>query len=129
VEPNYTYVIDSGKMLLPSGLLLATGYSGAPGAVNDPSKQSIPDVGPIPEGTWIIGETYDDLETGEDTLPLTPAEGTDTFGRSEFRIHGDSIQFAGQMKASKGCIILSKYARDFISRSSCKTLVVINLVP
>ena len=113
----WTYLVDSGWLLNPVGDHFAQGYSGAPGAVNDPTKQTIPDVGPIPEGMWSVGTPYDDANTGPYTLPLTPQEGTETFGRGEFKIHGDSIEFPGQQKASEGGIILARTVREAIAIS------------
>lgn len=107
----WPYEITTGKLLTPSHNPFAVGYSGAPGAVNDHSKQEIEDVGPIPCGDWEIGQPYDSPETGPYTLPLTPIAPTETWGRDGFKIHGDSVQFSGLQKASKGCVILPLFAR------------------
>jgi hypothetical protein len=52
-----------------------------------------------------------------------PDRGTETFGRSEFRIHGDSIAHPGM--ASHGCIILPRAVRDAIWRSGDRALEVV----
>jgi hypothetical protein len=49
--------------------------------------------------------------------------GTVTYGRTDFRIHGDSIQHPGQ--ASNGCIILKKSIREKIICSGDTELEVI----
>jgi hypothetical protein len=52
-----------------------------------------------------------------------PDPGTETFGRGEFRIHGDSIAHPGT--ASHGCIILPRAVRDAIWRSGDRALEVV----
>lgn len=121
-----TFIIDTGALLMPNSALLAYGYAGAPGFVNDPSATHIKDKGPIPVGEYDIGAAEDRPDsTGPFSLPLTPRPGTDTFGRSGFFIHGDSREFAGQQRASDGCIILARFARERIAASPDKILSVI----
>jgi Protein of unknown function (DUF2778) len=121
----WLYEIATGSLFSAAGSRLAIGYSGAPGAVNDPSKVSIPNIGPIPPGLWTIGEPYNDDLTGPYTLPLVPSNDTDTYGRTDFRIHGDSVVLAGLEKASKGCIILARFAREAIWSSGDRHLQVV----
>lgn len=122
----WRYVISAGEMFSQSGSMLAVGYSGAPGAINDPDKTSIPNVGPIPVGQWKIGEPFNDERTGFYTLPLVPTSDTDSFGRTEFRIHGDDVALAGLEKASKGCIVLPRFAREVIWTSGDHDLQVVS---
>jgi hypothetical protein len=56
-------------------------------------------------------------------MALIPKEGTDTFGRSGFLIHGDSVAMPGT--ASHGCIILSRDLREQISASGDNQLEVV----
>jgi hypothetical protein len=98
------------------------GYSGTGEGRNNPAMQNVPDVGPIPVGTWNIGPAYDDDHLGPCVMHLDPAEGTETFGRSLFRIHGDNPQH----DASHGCVILGPLIRRIISSSDDKTLVVVS---
>lgn len=126
----WTYEQSTGKLFTPSGNIFALGYSGAPGAVNEPSKQDIPDVGPIPAGDWAIGDPYDDQGgTGPFTLPLTAIPPTHDFGRTGFKIHGDSVQFSGLRKASKGCVILGLFARRALWVSADRMLSVVSSIP
>lgn len=55
------------------------------------------------------------------TLP--PEPGTQTFGRTAFRIHGDSISNPGT--ASEGCIILPPNIRIMIIQSGDTDLKVV----
>lgn len=110
---KFAYEQGTGR-LLGDGIKVATGYSGAPAGLNDPSRQDEPDVGPIPCGTWTIGAPYFSQSHGPYVLPLTPQPGTQTFGRGGFLIHGDSLEHPGE--ASKGCIILPLAVRQQIWR-------------
>lgn len=97
--------------------------SGAPGSA--PSGQSRADYGPIPEGRY--SARFDktlDIESGQDlwdqlkwiiksprwgliVTPLEPLQGTKTYGRGDFSIHG------GFFPGSKGCIDLTFKNDDF----------------
>jgi hypothetical protein len=99
------------------------GYSGARNGKNKPSMQAAQGVGPIPRGRWTIVARKDSPNTGPCTLVLVPDAGTDTCGRSEFRIHGDSIANPGT--ASHGCIILPRVVRDLIWASGDRALEVV----
>jgi hypothetical protein len=99
------------------------GYSGTGRGKNNPAMQAAVGVGPIPQGRWTIAGRRDSANTGPGTLILIPDPGTDTFGRSEFRIHGDSIAHPGA--ASHGCIILPRAVRDAIWASGDRMLQVI----
>jgi hypothetical protein len=114
------YQQSSGKLWDHKGDLITTGYSGAPSAVNDGSKQAIKSLGPIPTGTWTIGEAYDSKRVGPLAIPLYPMH--DAFGRTYFRIHGDNISM--DRTASKGCIIVSRDVRVYLV--GYKQLVVIS---
>jgi hypothetical protein len=99
------------------------GYSGAGRGRNNPSLQAAAGIGPIPQGRWRITDRHDSPNTGPYTLTLAPEPGTATFGRSAFRIHGDSIAHPGT--ASHGCIILPRAVRDTIWRSGDRCLEVV----
>jgi len=83
---------------------------------------NIPDVGPLPIGTYTIGQPYNDSEVGIFALPLTPDPSNEMFGRSKFRIHGDNPK--ENQSASKGCIVAPRFVRNLIAESKDKTLVV-----
>mmetsp|Transcript_20156 Transcript_20156/g.17851 ORF Transcript_20156/g.17851 Transcript_20156/m.17851 type:complete len:263 (-) Transcript_20156:17-805(-) len=96
------------------------GYSGVGDGLNNPDKEDVGFVGPIPRGKWKIGKV--DTSKGAITIHLDPV-GHNAKKRYAFRIHGDN----GDMNksASEGCIILPKDIREKISLSNCKTLIVV----
>jgi len=99
------------------------GYSGAGRGKNNPAMQAAVGVGPIPQGLWTVIARRDSPSTGPCTLVLVPDSNNETFGRSEFRIHGDSIAHPGT--ASHGCIILPRAVRETIWASGDRSLDVI----
>ena len=106
--------------------VVSIGYSGSGEGKNNPAMQQIHDVGPIPRGIWHIGEpeAVDVVGPhGPFVLPLTPAEGTPTFERLGFLIHGDSLAHVGS--ASHGCIILNRHVREAIAASHDQLLKVV----
>ena len=107
------YSQSTGKLTDNSGLYLGQGYSGHDEGKNQPSYQQVPNVGPIPQGLWRIGQPYDSQHTGPFTLPLDPVAPDKCFGRSGFKIHGDSISSPGT--ASHGCIILPRHVRERVN--------------
>jgi hypothetical protein len=80
---------------------------------NIPAPQNLHDVGPISQGFYEIGPPHDTTTHGPDVMALSPAEGTDTFGRGGFLIHGDSIENPGT--ALHGCVILAYDPRVQVS--------------
>lgn len=100
---------------------IGIGYSGHDIGFNNPDLQNIRDVGPIPQGIYDIGGAT--ATRGPLTLPLTPRKDTDTFGRDDFRIHGDNS--SGNQGASKGCIILPRSIREQIDNSGVSELRVV----
>ena len=114
---------QSAGKLSRDGVAVATGYSGNARGKNNPSMQAAVGVGPIPAGKWSITEKYDSANVGPYALKLVPKAGTQTFGRSAFRIHGDSIRNPGT--ASHGCIILPRPVRERIWRSNDHDLEVV----
>lgn len=113
---------QSNGDLWHDGLLAGVGYSGTGDGRNNPAMQNIPNVGPIPEGLYTIGEAYDDDEggLGPCVMHLDPLTGTETFGRSLFRIHGNNTQ----NDASHGCVIMGPSIRHLIAASNDRTLEV-----
>jgi len=110
---TWVYRQSTGE-LLRDGVRVASGYSGAPGWVNNPEAQALKDKGPIPRGRWLIGARFDGDTHGPACLRLVPASGTETFGRTGFLIHGDSRLHAGEHVASHGCIVIGRVTRDSI---------------
>ena len=104
-----------------NGTLQSIGYSGTGTGRNNPASQEIHDVGPIPQGTYTIGQSYDDPGgKGPCVMPLIPDPADNMFGRSGFLIHGNNIQ----NDASHGCIIAAPAIRRLISESDDRILIV-----
>ena len=123
----WVYAQASGELSRDDdAAVVSTGYSGSGEGKNNPAMQQIHDVGPIPRGIWHIGDP-ECVETvgphGPFVLPLTPADGTETFGRSGFLCHGDSYNHPGQ--ASHGCIVLNRHVREAIAASHDQLLKVV----
>ena len=104
---------------------IANGYSGAePDGKNKPEAQTIHDVGPIPQGTWlIIGPPINTPAHGPFVLHLQAGPNTETFGRDGFLMHGDSVEHPGQ--ASEGCIIMPRDVREQVWNSKDPSLTVV----
>lgn len=114
---------SAGELSL-DGSFVSRGYSGAGRGKNNPAMQAAQGVGPIPRGRWKIVSVGDRPDsTGPFTIVLEPAPGTDTCGRSAFRIHGDSVANPGS--ASHGCIILPRPIRNRIWASGDRDLDVV----
>lgn len=99
------------------------GYSGIGPGLNNHNFQADHDIGPIPQGKWKIGTAFDHPHLGPCVMHLNPEEGTETFGRSGFFIHGDNSKH--NHTASHGCIVLDPQLRELISKSTDRVLEVI----
>ena len=75
---------------LHDGVFIGTGYSGSGIGRNDTSYQDVHDVGPLPCGTYTIGQPFTDPEKGPLVFSLIPSPNDEMFGRSGFLIHGDN---------------------------------------
>lgn len=102
---------------------IAKGYSGYQIGKNNPKMENVEGVGPIPRGIYYIGDAYDHPKLGKFTMNLVAQPGTEEFGRSAFRIHGDSVENPGE--ASHGCIILPRPIREQINNDHDRILNVI----
>jgi hypothetical protein len=106
------------------GAVVGRGYAGRDLGKNNPHMQAAVGVGPIPRGRWKLADLrLTGASTGPYTIVLEPCPGTDTCGRSAFRIHGDSIAAPGE--ASHGCIILGPAIRRRIWESGDHDLEVV----
>jgi len=105
-----TYRQSTGE-LFDDMKTFATGYSGHLEGKNNPFKEKVRNVGPIPAGLWKIGEVYNSQRVGPFCIRLSPVE-HDAHGRTAFLIHGDSRKNPGE--ASRGCIIMPRYIRKMI---------------
>jgi hypothetical protein len=118
----WTYNRSNG-ILSRSGVQVGTGYSGNGPGLNNPAMSNVPDVGPIPAGSWSISEPFVDPGKGPLVMRLTPADDTETFGRGGFLIHGDNP--AMNHTASEGCIVLGHDVRQQIALSEDDELQVV----
>jgi len=116
----WTYSQSTGN-LTRNGTAQATGYSGTGAGRNNAAMQNARNIGPIPQGTYSIGAAHDTQTHGPHVMALTPAQGTNTFTRDGFLIHGDNTRH----DASEGCIILDRATRDRISASGDTQLQVV----
>lgn len=121
-KTGWVYSQSTGR-LTHDGQDVATGYSGAGIGRNNSALQSHPDVGPVPLGRWSVSQPFNSARTGPGAMRLSPLPGTQTYGRSNLEIHGDSIRHPGA--ASTGCIILPQDVRRQIGHSADRTLRVI----
>ena len=118
----WTYRQSSGE-LLKDGRFIAQGYSGHGAGKNNPACQSVRDVGPIPCGAWeIVSLTTGMTPHGPYVLHLEPCNGTQTFGRAGFLMHGDSLKHPGE--ASEGCVIMQRWVRERVWLSEDRALTV-----
>ena len=106
----WTYQQSTGQLTDANGTLVATGYSGAPAGKNDPTKQDVVKVGPIPRGNYAIGDPFSSPTHGPFAMHLTPDPANQMFGRDAFLMHGDSLEHPGG--ASEGCIIMPRPVRE-----------------
>lgn len=116
----WTYSQSNGD-LNHNGTFVAEGYSGTGKGRNNPAEQSTANLGPIPQGRYMIGKARKSDTLGPITMDLSPLAGTNEFGRSLFRIHGNNAE----NDASHGCIILDRVARLLIDASTDRDLEVV----
>ncbi len=115
---------QSAGELRRDGKTVSRGYAGSGRGLNNPAMQAAAGTGPIPRGRWRITELrLTGASTGPYTLVLVPCDGTDSCGRSEFRIHGDNTRL--DHSASHGCIILPRAVREAIWASGDRELEVV----
>lgn len=108
---GWKYEQSTGNMY-KDGKLIESGYSGALTNKNNPDRQHVKGLGPLPRGTYNIAGHSN--SKGPVTIILEQTSG-ETFGRSAFRIHGERIEGPAGF-ASAGCIILSLSTRRQILR-------------
>lgn len=114
---------QSNRHLEYNGKFVDYGYSGHGPGKDNPAMQSVPNLGPIPRGTYRIGPPFRHPHAGHYVMRLTPINGTNTFGRDGFLIHGESMAHPGE--ASNGCLIEGPDTRQKIWNSNDHILVVV----
>lgn len=122
----WQYEQGTGK-LTKDGVQVDMGYSGHGEGVNNPAMEAVANVGPIPQGLWLIeGPPTLSPTHGPYVLRLTPYKDTQTFGRGSFLIHGDEVENPGLELASHGCIVLARATRSRIWQSGDNNLLVVS---
>lgn len=122
----WVYVLPTGTLYDSSGTVRGVGYSGGncgknPEGINNPADEGIPDIGPIPEGQYTIGQVFTHPKAGPLCMRLYPAATNNERGRSGMMMHGDTA-IAGH--ASEGCIIMPRATRVLVSESADRQLLV-----
>lgn len=107
----WKYEQSTGRLYSGSELV-ETGYSGNLTNKNNPDRQQVKGMGPIPRGTYrIAGHSQ---SKGPVTIILEQTSG-ESFGRSAFRMHGERVHKPAGF-ASEGCIIMSLSTRRRVLR-------------
>ena len=119
---TWTYKQSTGELTSPHGAV-SNCYSGNGLGENNPELQDTPKIGPVPRGIYTIGPEYTDPHKGPCVMRLTPDPANEMFGRAGFLIHGDNSK--RDDSASEGCIIAGPVTRQAISKSTDRTLTVI----
>jgi hypothetical protein len=121
---SWTFQITSGAILNQNSIQVGSGYSGHGPGLNNPAYCNVPDVGPLPCGTYTICPAADNPHVGLFAMRLIPDPTNQMFGRAGFFIHGDNPQM--NHTASDGCIILARPLRTDIANSGDDTLIVVS---
>lgn len=116
----FTYSQAAG-VLSQDGSQMGVGYSGHGAGLNNSAMQTVPDVGPVPQGLYSIGPWHDAVHLGPCVALLTPID-QDAFGRTAIFVHGDDS--AMDHGASHGCIILGPTIRRAMRASGDTSLTV-----
>ena len=116
----WIYEQSTGR-LYHNGSLKGSGYSGKMTNKNNPDRQQVKSLGPLPRGTYRIGSTTRSL--GPLTIELHQTSG-ETFGRKLFRIHGERTSGPSGW-ASEGCIIMPRSTRLEVKDSIDRVLEVV----
>lgn len=122
-----TFQIHTGA-IRKDGVLVGSGYAGAPGFVNDPSATALKAKGPLPVGIYKIGPSEAQHQSlGIFVLPLEPQPGNEMFGRGDFYFHGANAakDLDGQQASSEGCIVTDHDTRVLIDQDADHMLAVV----
>jgi len=115
MEKGWKYVRrneqGNGELWL-DGVKVGEGYSGHGPGLNNPDKEDVRGVGPIPAGRYAMSDFFDHPHLGPVVCHLVPSPENDMHGRSAFDVHGDNA-FVNH-SASDGCIILARKLREML---------------
>ncbi|RJT51582.1 tlde1 domain-containing protein [Rahnella variigena] len=110
---TWTYKQSTGE-LFHDGVFIEKGYSGVLTNKNNPDRQHVKGMGPLPQGSYRVGIATS--SKGPLTIELHQTSG-ESYGRSLFRIHGERREGPAGF-ASTGCIIMSNPTRRLIRGTS-----------
>ena len=119
----WTYQQSTGGIWQNNGPVVALGYAGAPGAVNDPGTQHIRNVGPLPRGLYRMLSAVTHPRLGPVAIRLEPDRHNEMFDREDFWIHGDNRR--NNRSGSKGCPVMLRPVRLSLDASVDRWLVVV----
>lgn len=119
----WTYEVRTKRFYHNGTFRFEADYAGAPGYKNDSAFECLKDRGPLPRGSYTIGEPRITGKTGKYSLPLSPHSSNAMCGRNAFLIHGDKLSAPGE--ASTGCIVIGLSSRKNIWTSGDRELIVI----
>jgi hypothetical protein len=117
----YSFSQSTG-ILRHNGILFGSGWAGQGVGRGNPDAQQLHNIGPLPRGRYRIGPAYTHPHLGPLVMNLTPDPQNNMFGRSDFRIHGASLEHPEL--SSEGCVILSREVRQGIYTGADKDLEV-----
>ena len=108
---------------------VAYGYAGYGIFANDSNLQSVPNVGPLPQGYYTIGSEQTNYIHGGrvallNSMRLTPDPSNEMFGRGGFLIHGSATNDTNR-ESSEGCPVLNKKIRNKIGTSKDNCFIVV----
>jgi len=87
-------------------------YSGFEEGLNNPEKEDIKNIGPIPKGLYLIERWVARYPGKGPVVAILAPIGHDCHGRSGFLIHGDNQKM--NHTASHGCIVTDLKTRQFL---------------
>ena len=117
----------TGKWFDPTGALVVKGYAGGncgknKEGINNPDKQNVEKIGPLPEGMYSLGQLILESHLGAYAIQLIPDADNQMFGRKDFFCHGDTTPSGN---ASEGCLILPRAIREALWKSTDRRVKVI----
>ena len=116
----WIYTISTG-VIAQNGALRGTGYSGHGEGRDNVAMVHVAGKGPLPPGRYRFGAAYAHPRLGPLCMVLEPLPGTEVFGRSAFRIHGDNRDH----DASHGCLVTGPGVRRAMDASRDRVLEVL----
>ena len=120
-----TYSQADGTLTNDEGNVIANGWAGHGQGKNNPFMENVHNIGPLPRGLYRVGP----WGCGDPTKPdyvkgypknlgpliasLTQIEG-ETYGRSDFFIHGPDRDPAHYGQESRGCTVVPRPQREVV---------------